>query len=225
MPRIPSIAFVILVLPLLMPAQDDLIVFRSDAAGALVWGEDSPAGAVSSSIRNPLTGHAVRKLVYRGVEVSSQAGFERIGSGQAGEFLSFAITVINNRGSDLVLHQGGISVDGHIASPVPVVLTTKGLSKSEQKQIVELSKMKCFSSGLLPDQLFVSPKTDSNTFTVPPKRALTLSFVAKDPRFYPILCSVEGCHPKGTIRVLVTVNATDYVFVWPGRDMVHCDDQ
>jgi hypothetical protein len=51
---------------------------------------------------------------------------------------------------------------------------------------------------------------------------LTISFVMQDPRNYPFRCSMEGCYPTGTMRFHVTVNATDYVFVWPGRSSVNC---
>jgi len=68
----------------------------------------------------------------------------------------------------------------------------------------------------------LSPDASSKVFTVTQKKALTVSFVAKDPRYYSVLCSAEGCFPKGTIRFSVTVNSTDFVFIWPGRAMVYC---
>ena len=86
----------------------------------------------------------------------------------------------------------------------------------------ELTKMSCFSSGFLSNENFFSPGASPKVFIVAPKTALTVSFVTKDPRNYPFRCSMEGCYPTGTMRFYVTVNATDYVFVWPGRSSVNC---
>lgn len=203
-------------------AQDDIPIFRADVASAFVWGEDNPFGAVSSSIRDPVTGSAIHKLSHAGIEVSSRAGFESIGIGTSGELLSFATTIVNNTESVLSVRQGGASVDGHLALPLSVVPTMKGLNKKERKQVWELTRMHCFSSGFFPNQNFFSSNASSKVFTVTPKTALTVSFVTKDPRNYSVRCSVEGCYPKGTIRFSVTVNTTDFVFFWPGPSVVHC---
>jgi hypothetical protein len=204
-------------------AQDEVPTFKIQAASAFVWGEDSSPGAVSSIVQDPLTGTAIHKLTHAGVEVSSKAGFEAAGSGKAVELLSFTTTVVNNTEFDLSIRPGDASVDGHVALPLPVVLTKKGLSKRERDRVWELESMNCFSGGFLTnDQMFFSPNASSKVFTLTPKKALTVSFVAKDPRYYSVLCSAEGCYPKGTIRFLVTVNAMDFVFIWPGRKMVHC---
>jgi hypothetical protein len=96
------------------------------------------------------------------------------------------------------------------------------LGKKERTQTWELARMHCFTSGSFPIQYFFSPNSSSNAFIVTPNTALTVSFVTKDPRNYSVLCSLEGCSPKGMIRYSVTVNATDFVFVWPGRDVVYC---
>jgi len=109
-----------------------------------------------------------------------------------------------------------------VALPLSVVLTTKGLGKKERKQVWDLARMHCFSNGFLPNDEFFSPNSSSKIFTVTPKRVLPVSFVTKDPRYYSVLCSVEGCYPKGIIRFSVTVNTTDFVFIWPGRSMVYC---
>jgi hypothetical protein len=205
-------------------AQDDLPIFKANAASAFVWGEDNPSGAVSSSMRDPLTGNAIHNLSHAGIEVSSRAGFESIGMGTAGEFLIFTTTIINNTGSVLSVRQSGASVDGHMALPLSLVPSRKGLSKGESKLAWELQRMHCFSSGSFPNQNFFSSlsSNSSKIFTVTPKTALTISFVTKDPRNYSVLCSLEGCYPKGTIRFSVTVNATDFVFVWPGRGVAYC---
>jgi hypothetical protein len=222
MRRILGGTLVVFAFTLLPFAQDDLPIFRAGAASAFVWGEDNPSGAVSSSIRDPVTGNDIHKLSHAGIEVSSRAGFESVGMGFAGELLSFTTTIVNNTESVLSVRQGGASVDGNMALPLSVVATKKGLSKRERKQVWELARMHCFSSGFLPSQNFFSSNSSSEVFAVTPKTALTVSFATKDPRNYSILCSVEGCYPKGSIRFSVTVNATDFVFIWPGRGVVYC---
>jgi len=201
-------------------AQDDAPLFKTEAASAFVWGEDGISGAVSSSVKDPLTGNAIHKLTHGGVEVSSRAGFERLGSGKAGEVLSFATTIVNNTGFELSVRQGGASVDGQIALPLPVVLAKYGLNKRQRNQVWDLANMSCFSSGFLPNEVFLS--LNASTKILAPRTSLTVSSVVKDPRNYSVICSSEGCFPKGTIRFSVTVNATDFVFVWPGREVVYC---
>jgi hypothetical protein len=222
MRRTLAVTLAVLAFTFLTFAQDDLPTFRTETVSAFVWGENNRSGAVSSSIQDPVTGNAIHKLSHAGIEVSSRAGFESIGMGAAGELLSFTTTIVNNTESDLSVRNAGARVDGHAAFPLSVVPTNKGLKKRERKQVWELSKMSCFSSGFLSNENFFSPGASSKVFTVAPRTALTVSFVTKDPRNYPFLCSMEGCYPTGTMRFYVTVNATDYVFVWLGRSSVNC---
>jgi hypothetical protein len=222
MRRTLEVLLVVLALTLLTFAQNDVPTFRTEATNAFVWGEDNSSGAVSSTIQDPVTGHAIHKLNHAGLEVSSRAGFERVGSGEAGELLSFATTIINTTESEVSVRLGGASVEGQVALPLSVVQTKKGLDKRKRKQVWELASMHCFSSGFLPKEKFFSPIASSTAFTVTPNQALTVSFVVRDPRYASVLCSVEGCYPKGTMRFAVTVNATDFVFVWPGRIMAYC---
>jgi len=203
-------------------AQDELPTFTAESASALVWGEDNRFNVVSSIVRDPLTGMAIHKLSHAGVEVSSRSGFERIGHGAAGELLSVTTTIANNTESDLVVRRGGASVDGRVAFPLPVVPTSKGLKKRERKQVWELGKMTCFSSGFLANENYFTPNGSSKAFTVPARSTMTVSFVTKDPRNYPFRCSMDGCYPTGTMRFYITVNTTDYVFIWPGRSSVNC---
>jgi hypothetical protein len=217
-----AVTLAILALTLLSCAQDDVPTFTAEVVSAFVWGEADVPGAVSSIVRDPVTGNSIHKLTHGGIEVSSRAGFEKVGSGEAGELLSFTTTIVNNTESELSVRQGVTSVDGRVTLPLPVVLTKKGLSKSGRKKVRELTSMNCFSSGFLPNEIFWSPNSASKVFAVNPKRALTVSFVTKDPRYYSVLCSVEGCYPKGTMRFSVTVSSTDFVFIWPGRSMVNC---
>jgi len=206
----------------LASAQNDLITFKADAAGAYIWGEDNQRGAVSSNVRDPVTGNAIHKLNHAGIEVSSRAGFERVGSGRPGEFLSFTTTIVNTSESDVVVRGGNVSVDGRLVRPLPIVPSKKGLNQKQREQVLELGEMNCFSSGFLANDVFFSPDAVANDFVISRQRALTVSFVTKDPRYYSILCSVDGCYPKGTIRFSVTINTTEFVFVWPGRSMVDC---
>jgi len=220
MRKIFALALFVLASTLFTYAQDDAPVFKTEAASAFVWGEDGLSGAISSSVTDPVTGNAIHKLTHGGVEVSSRAGFERVGSGKSGEVLSFATTIVNNTESELSVRQGGASVDGHITLPLPVVLAKDGLNKRQGNQVWDLASMSCFSSGFFPNEVFLSP--NASTKVLAPRNSLTVSSVVKDPRNYSVICSSEGCFPKGTIRFFVTVNATDFVFVWPGREIVYC---
>ena len=216
-----SATLAIFALTTLTLAQDDPPVFRAETAGAFIWGEDNAAGAVSSSVPDPLTGAAIRQLNHGGIEVSSRGGFELGGLGQSGELVSFTTTIVNNTQSELSVRQAA-SVDGLIASQLQVVSTKKGLSAKERNQTWELANINCLSGGFLPNEILLSADTSSKASSIHPRQALTFSFIAKDPRYYSILCSVEGCYPKGTVRFIVTVNSTDFVFVWAGRDMAYC---
>jgi hypothetical protein len=203
-------------------AQEAVPIFKSQAVNALVWGEDKFLGVVSSSIRDPITNNEIRKLNHGDIEVSSKAGFERAKSGEAGELLSFTTTIVNNTESALSVRQGGASVDGRLITPIPLVPTRKGLGKKERENVWEFPGLDCFSSGFLPNGTLLPQNDSSKALTVNPKAALTVSFVTKDPRYYPIQCSAEGCYPKGTIRFFVRVNTTDFVFAYPGSAMVYC---
>jgi hypothetical protein len=198
---------------------------KTEVMSAFVWGEDSPAGATSSTIRDPLTGFAVHKLTYGPIEVSSRVGFEGIHVDEVGTFLNYSITIVNSTDTAVLVRYGGISVDGRAVSLPWVVLPGKKLNKRERMRktnVAELEKMQCFISGFVSVEHLFSPDSASQTFTVSPKAALTVSSVVRDPRNYSIRCSVEGCHPIGTIRYYLTVNGQDYVFVWSGRSAIYC---
>jgi hypothetical protein len=201
-------------------------VIKTEVMSSFVWGEDSPSGAVSATIQDPLTGNAIHTLNYSGIEVSSRIGFESVGTDEVGTFLSYTTTIVNTTDSSLSVRYGGISVDGHVASPLGVVLPGKKLSKKERKsnpEFVELGKFHCFTSGFLSRDIFFSATALSQVLTVAPRTALTVSSVIRDPRnYHSVLCSVEGCYPTGTIRYYCKVNDKDYVFVWPGRSAVYC---
>jgi hypothetical protein len=222
MGRTAAVALAVLACIVFTFAQNELPTFRAEAASAFVWGEDNSFGGSSSSTLDPVTGNTIYRLSHAGIEVSSRIGFERIGMGEVGELLNFTTTIVNNTESNLSVRHGGTSVAGHAAAPLSIVPTSKGLSKRERKAVWELAKMHCFSSGFLSSQNFFSANSSSQTFTVAPRSALTVSFVTKDPRNYSMRCSIEGCYPTGTMRFAVTVNTTDFVFIWPGRSAVYC---
>ena len=199
MQRTLAVTLTVLVLTFITSAQNDLPTFKAEATSAFVWGDDTSSSAVSSSIRDPITGNAILKLSHTGIDVSSSVGFEKLGTAEAGELLIFTTTIVNNTESELFVRQAVASVDGHLAMPLSVVLTKKGLNKKERKETWELSRLHCFSSGFFPSQNFFSSNPSSRVFAVTPNRALTVSFVTIDPRSYSILCSVEGCFPKGAL--------------------------
>lgn len=198
---------------------------KAEVVSAFVWGEDSPFGAISSIIRDPLTGHAIHKLTYGPIEVSSRIGFESVNPDEVGTYLNFTTTIVNSSDSTLSVRYGGITVDGRVVSLPWVILPNKKLNKRERKnkaKVVEPDKMQCFTSGFVSHDHFFSADGSSQTLDVYPKTAVTVSSVIRDPRSYPLRCSIEGCHPVGTIRYYLTVNTQDYVFVWPGRSAIYC---
>lgn len=218
-----NVAFALAILafnPLAL-GQDEEATFRTQAVSSVVWGEDDTLDAVSSSVRDPVTANTIYRLSRAGIEVSSQMGFERAGPGEPGEFLNFTATIVNNTQSELSVRHGGTRVDGRVATPLPVVSSKKGLSKQKRKEVRELSRMHCFLSGFLSKNNFFSTES-SQVFTVAPSGALTVSLVTKDPRNFPMRCSTDGCYPTGTVRFAVTVNTTNFVFVWPGHSAVYC---
>lgn len=198
---------------------------KVEVVSTFVWGEDSSSGAISSTIQDPLTGHAIHKLTYGPIELSSRIGFERVGASEVGAYLAYTTTIVNGSDSVLAVRYGGISIDGRAVSLPRVVLPGKKLNKRERKNkmnVVELEKMQCFASSFLSHDHLFSTDDALQTLGVPPKTSLTVSSVVQDPRSYPLRCSVDGCHPIGTIRYYLTVNGQDYVFVWPGRSAIYC---
>ena len=199
--------------------------FKVEVVSTFVWGQDSPSGAISSTIQDPLTGHAIHKLKYGPIEMSSRIGFERVSPDEVTTFVSYTTTIVNGSDSALSVRYGGISIDGRAVSLPWVILPGKKLNKRERKNkanAVELEKMQCYTSGALSYDHLFSADGASQTLNVSPKTALTVSSVVRDPRSYPLRCSVEGCHPIGTIRYYLTVNSQDYVFVWPGQSAIYC---
>ena len=205
-------------------AQTNVPTFNVHTTSALVWDEVSPANASSSIIWDPLTGREIHRLTSGGVEVSSLVGYERVGLNTVFKLLNYTTTITNNTDSDLSVQYGGAIVDGHTALPLRIALTNKGFRKRDRKEIWELSKMHCFTTGFSSKENFFSADNLSKIFTIRPRTALTISSVTMDPRLSSTLCSLDGCHITGTIRYYITVNSRDYVFVWPGRSVVYCGE-
>ena len=205
--------------------QDPLPTFKAETRSAFVWGEDAPEGAVSSTIPDKLTGNEIHTLRYAGIQVTSQMGFEKVGSGEAGGFLGYTTTIINDTNSRISVRYGGISIDGRLAPPLSIVSQTKKVDKKKleaRKEMVELQKLYCLTSGFLSSDNLFSANASAEAFEVAPGSAMTVSSVIRDPRHYSIRCSTQGCYPTGTMRYSVIVKGQGYIFVWPGRSLVYC---
>jgi hypothetical protein len=224
MKRSQLIVVACLVFTLSMFAQNDTPAFRVEARSALVWDKDLPESTTSSIVWDPLTGNEIHKLRSAGVEVSSRIGYERVSSSEVGKLLHYTTTIANHTDSDVSVNYGGASVDGHVATPLWVALTNKGSKKRDRKNVWELSKMHCFKTGFASTKNFFSAHDLSETFTVRPQTAMTISSVTKDPRDYSVRCSLDGCQVTGTVRYYITVNGKDYVFIWPGKSVVYCGE-
>ncbi len=200
---------------------------KVESLSAFVWGEDVASGAVSSSIRDPLTGNAIHKLNYGGIEVSTRLGFESIGVDGERIFLIYTTTIVNSTDSMLSVKYGEFSVDGHVAKPLSWVSSRKkqdkNPSKSKADDEVAAEEMHCAMSGFLSTDNLFSANEISHIRTLSPRAAITVSSVIRDPRSnYWLRCSVDGCFPTGIIRYSLTVDGRDYIFVWPGRSAINC---
>jgi hypothetical protein len=215
-----ALAFVLFALS--TSAQDDIPTFKTQTKSALIWDEGSPAHA-ASSVRDPLTGNDIHKLSYGGIEVSSRLGYEKVSSYQAGKLLNYVTTVANNTESSVSVRYGGASVDGHVTPPLALA-PAGDLNNRDRKEMWDIHKLNCFRSRFATGDAVFAAASSPQIFTVRPKTAVTISFVTKDPREFPVLCSMDGCHIKGTVRYYITVDHRDYVFVWSGHSIVYCGD-
>jgi hypothetical protein len=223
MRRICAVAFFISCSALTSFAQGDSPTFKAEATSAFVWGEDVPRGAISSSIRDPLTGASIPKLTYGGIEVSSRMGFERIGHGEAGAFLGCTTTIVNGTEQTISVQWVGINVDGHQASLLSVAPDHKSSNqRNSPDNGLHIDKLYCLRSDFLSSDNLFQKDISLKEFTVFPRKSLSVSSIVRDPRSYSVRCSIEGCHPIGVIRYSVRVNKQDFVFVWAGRSVVYC---
>jgi hypothetical protein len=218
-----TFAITYLLLTLSTSAQDNVPTFKTQTKSALIWDENAPAHDAASILHDPLTGNEIHKLSYGGVEVSSRLGYEKVSPDQAGKLLNYVTTVANNSDSNVSVRYGGASVDGHVTLPLAIA-SARDPNSRDRKEIWDLNKLSCFKTRFAPSDVLFTAASSPQVFTVRPKTAVTISFVTKDPRESPVLCSIDGCHIKGTVRYYVTVDHRDYVFVWSGRSVVYCGD-
>lgn len=206
--------------------QETQTIIKTEVVSTFLWGEDARSGAISSFVHDPLTGSAIRKLRYDGIEVSARLAYERVSVNETGIFLIHTTTIVNTTSAPVIVRYGGVSVDGHTVLPPTIVPAGKTISRKELKRnpdIVELGRMNCFATTYVSTDNVFSANPSSHVLTVAPGAALTVSSVFRDPRRYqPLRCSTDGCFPTGTIRYYVTVNGQDYIFVWPGNSAVNC---
>ena len=204
--------------------QSDVATFKVDSRSAFVWGEDMPTGGKSWSVKDPLTGTETHKISHEGVEISSRMGFEKLRPDEASEFIAFTTTIVNNTQAKVSVEAGEITVDGHLASLLPVHSARKGKKGqfNDRTSVVPSGKLFCFTSGFLSSENFLSRVDPPPTLVVDPQRSLTVSGVIQDSRHYSMLCSVNGCFPKGSIRYAVRVGGHEYVFTWPGDSIANC---
>jgi len=218
-----TFVLIYLLLTLSTSAQDNIPTFKTQTKSALIWDENAPAHDAASTLHDPLTGNEIHKLSYGGIEVSSRLGYEKVSPDQAGKLLNYVTTVANNSESNVSVRYGGASVDGHVTLPL-AINPARDPSSRDRKEIWDLNKLSCFKTRFAPSDALFTAASSPQVFTVRPKTAVTISFVTKDPRESPVLCSIDGCHVKGTVRYYVTVDHRDYVFVWSGRSVVYCGD-
>lgn len=209
-------------------AQDAGPTIKVETVSSFVWGEDGPSGAISSTVKDPLTGYSLHRLSYGAIEVTSRIGFERIGADRTGTLISYTTTVANSADSPISARFGGFSIDSRKVSLVILVPHGKKNKKNALRgkpDAVELDEIHCFTSGFLSNEKFFSADPSSQVLSVAPQTARIVSTLVRDPRDYgSILCSTEGCYPTGTIRYALNIDGHDYVFVWPGRSAVYCGE-
>ena len=209
---------VVLIATMSLPgfAQSETTTLKSTTLSAVVWDEDIPSSA-SSEIIDPVTGASVRNLTYHGIEVHSQAGFRILRSGRPGELLIFLVTIVNDAESDAVLTQAGLVIDGSLSQNL--LPETSGTTADDRP---EVDGSLCMEPNALSSDNPSRLPTRAKPSSIARNMASTFRFVAKDPRNYSLLCSPGGCYPKGVMRFYVTLNSTDYVFVWKGQALVNC---
>ena len=205
-------------------AQGDVATFKAEVRSVFVWGDDARTGATSWSIKDPLTGTETLKLSHEGVEVSSRIGFEKLHQQDATELIAFTTTIANNTATKLSVEAGGITVDGHLTSFLFAGSSGKSHNSDFKNQAdsLESRNLHCFTSGFLSPENSLSKIGPLSPLVVNPRGSLTVSGVVQDPRHYSMLCSVDGCFPKGSIRYAIRVEGHEYVFVWSGRSIVNC---
>lgn len=206
--------------------QDSGQTIKVDVVSSFVWGEDAPAGATSSTIKDPLTGNSMHRLTYGDIEVTSRIGFEGVGANKTGTLVSYTTTIANSKDSPVSVRFGGFVIEGRMVSPlgiIPSAKKQKGKNTHNDSNVVAPDSFYCLSSGFLSKENLFSSNTSSQVLSVPPQTSLNVSALVRDPRDHgTILCSTAGCYPTATIRYALNVDGHDYVFTWAGRSAVYC---
>src|SRR4249920_1266161 len=78
MRKLATLACFALMFNLQANSQADVPKFTVEVRNTFIWGEDVPAGAISSSVKEPLTGAEILTLKHDGVAVTSRMGFEKL---------------------------------------------------------------------------------------------------------------------------------------------------
>jgi hypothetical protein len=225
MRKLATLACFVLLFNFRANSQADVPKFAVEVRNTFIWGEDVPAGAISSSVREPLTGAEILTLKHDGIAVTSRMGFEKLHPEDAAEFIVYASTIVNNTSTELTVESGGIAIDGHLVSPLSTDSSIKGTKQRHSnggKDVVNVRSLNCFGSGSLASENFLPAQQNSPAMLVKPQSSLTVSVVVRDPRHYPLLCTAEGCFPKGTIRYSIHVGRHEYIFSWSGHSLMNC---
>lgn len=205
-------------------AQDEIATFKTEAKSAFVWGQDAPSGAVSWRVKNPLSGSETLKIRYGGIEVSSRIGFEKPHKERMEEVIGYTTTIVNNTAQTMSVQAGEITVDGHIVQPLSISSGQRERKETTKTDpgTIAIRTLYCFSSGFLPLEKVLPMNNEASALTVDPQHSLTVSSVIRDPGHYPMLCSVNGCFPKATVRYSIRISGHDFIFIWPGGWIASC---
>lgn len=197
--------------------------FTVEAESAFVWGQDSPNGAFSSAIQDPLTGSPMHKLTYHGVEVGSRLGYEAQWVQDSKhlrhpyEVIISATTVVNNTDYPVPVEYGGASTDGRVIALIGDK-TSKAIPRLDNRKF---SQLPCFSSGSFPSEIMFNHSSENNStnsssaanpLIVQPKASVTVSAVI----------AVPSWHLPSEYRYYVRVSHKDYVFSWAMSEILLC---
>jgi hypothetical protein len=225
MKKLATLACFVLMFNFWANSQADVPKFTVEVRNSFIWGEDVPAGAISSSIKEPLTGAEILTLKHDGIAVTSRMGFEKLHPEDSTEFIVYASTIVNNTSTEMTVESGGIAIDGRLVSPLSMDSSIKGMKprhSNQGKDVVNIRNLNCFGSGSLSSESFFPMQPSASTMLVQPQSSLTVSVVVRDPRHSPLLCTIEGCFPKGTIRYSIHVGRHEYIFSWNGHSLMNC---
>jgi len=150
-------------------------------------------------------------------------GFEKL-DGQAGCLIAYTTTIVNNTPANLVVRDGGATIDGRVVTQPTVISGHEHLDRQLRKRIdaIEISCLPCFTNGFLAHDNFFPQSNRAQELIVQSHSWSTVSSVIRDPRYSPLFCSRKGCFPKGTIRHSIHVGSHEYIFKWQGQSLMNC---